>query len=288
MQITDHIHALKIHFQLVFSPEKKVDRSVYVYFIFGEKIHLVDCGVKGAEQQIFDYLEANGRKKEDIATLMISHVHPDHIGSAVSMKSKTACKIAVHEDDRAWLEDIKKHYQARPIPGFQFLVEGPVAPDTILADGDRLELEPGLGLQVIHTPGHSAGSVSFYLESDQALITGDALPLPGDLPLYDDIAQSLDSVRKLQQLPNVRSLFSSWEDPITDENRIPERMEASLQLLYKIHRSVCAHLKEDQTDMALCQEVVTALSLPEIAVNPVMAKALSSSRAHCKDSNFIK
>lgn len=287
MKITDHIHALKIHFQLVFSPEKIVDRLVYAYIVFGEKIHLIDCGVKGSQNQIFDYLEANGRSKEEIATLVITHSHPDHIGAAVSIKKMTGCNIAYHIDERDWIEDTEKQYKERPIPGFHNLVEGPVSPDMVLKDQDVLKLEEGLELKVIHTPGHSKGSVALYLEKDAALITADALPLPGDLPLYEDIGDSIASIRTLQSLSGVRVVFSSWEDPIQDEATIKSRMEESLQIFYKIHKTVCAQVEPEQSDMDLCQKVVTVLSLPPVAANPIMAKAFASSLKHCENKKFL-
>lgn len=286
MQITDHVHALKIHFQLVFSPERVVDRSVYAYLVFGEKVHLIDCGVKGAEQQIFDYLEASNRKKEDIETLVISHSHPDHMGAAMSVKEKTGCQVAYHERERDWIEDIEKQYKERPIPGFHNLMEGSVSPDIVLKDGDLLRLENGLELNIIHTPGHSRGSISLYLEKDAALVTADALPLPGDLPLYEDIGGSVASIKKLQRLPNIKIVFSSWEDPIQDETTIKRRMEESLELFRKIHETVCLNVEPEQSDMALCEKVVKDLSLPPVAVNPIMAKAFSSSRNYCDKDLF--
>jgi len=287
MKITDHIHALKIHFQLVFSPEKIVDRSVYAYIVFGEKIHLIDCGVKGSQKQIFDYLETNGRSKEEIATLVITHSHPDHIGAAVSIKKMTGCKIAYHKGERDWIEDTEKQYKERPIPGFHNLVEGSVSPDIILEDQDVLTLEEGLELKTIHTPGHSRGSVSLFLEKDAALVTADALPLPGDLPLYEDIGASIASIKKLQALSGVRVVFSSWEDPIQDGTAIKRRMAESLQIFYKIHQVVCAQVEPQQSDMDLCKKVVAALSLPPVAVNPIMAKAFASSVGHCDNENFF-
>lgn len=280
MQITDHIHAIKINFQLVFSAENIANRSVYVYMVFGEKIHLIDCGVAGAEKQIYAYLEANNRKKSDLVNLIISHAHPDHIGAAATIKEQTGCNVMYHDGDRAWIENTEKQFKERPIPGFHTLVGGSVSPDTVLKDGDQIELEEGLVLEVIHTPGHSRGSISLHLETDGALVTADALPLPGDLPLYDDIGESLASIKQLQRLEKVDVVFSSWEEPIQGSTRIQDRMQESLQLLRTVHQTVCANIEEEQDDMQLCERVVKALSLPPFAVNPVMAKAFASSRKY--------
>ena len=286
MQITDKIHAIKINFQLVFSPEHIAERSVYVYIVFGEKIHLIDCGVAGAERQIFDYLAANNRTKTDVANLLISHAHPDHIGAARAIKEQTDCKVVYHDGDRDWIEDTEKQFRERPIPGFHNLVGGSVSPDSLVEDGDRLQLEDGLVIDVIHTPGHSKGSISLFLEQDGALVTADALPLPGDLPLYDDIGKSVASIKKLQRLEKIDVVFSSWEEPIQGNSRIQDRMQESLQLLRTVHETACANIEEDQDDMQLCERVVKALSLPPFAVNPVMARAFASSRKYLNTELF--
>jgi hydroxyacylglutathione hydrolase len=61
MQLTNHFQALKLPFQITIGPDKKLDRFVYVYLIFGKKICLIDSGVAGCEKLIFDYLKKAGR-----------------------------------------------------------------------------------------------------------------------------------------------------------------------------------------------------------------------------------
>ena len=280
MQVTDNIHAIKINFQLVFSPEKIAERSVYVYIVFSNTISLIDCGVAGSETQISSYLEANNRTITDINRLIISHAHPDHIGAAQSVQKLTGCQVLYHEGDRDWIENTEKQFQDRPIPGFHMLVGGSIKPDLLVTDGDHLDLGNGVVLDVIHTPGHSAGSISLYDKTEGALVTADALPLPGDLPLFDDIGESIASIKKLLQIPNIDVLLSSWEDPIKGSSQIRDRMQESLQLLRTVHETVCSNIEEGQDDMQLCERVVNALSLPAFAVNPVMARAFASSRRY--------
>ena len=61
MQITDHVHALKIPFQITDPSGQKIDRFVYAYLIYGQKIYLIDSGVASSEKIILDYLKATGR-----------------------------------------------------------------------------------------------------------------------------------------------------------------------------------------------------------------------------------
>ena len=51
MKITDQVHLLKIDFEIAISPEKKLPRFVNVIIVFGDKITLVDSGVKGSEKK---------------------------------------------------------------------------------------------------------------------------------------------------------------------------------------------------------------------------------------------
>ncbi|OGW34490.1 MAG: hypothetical protein A2010_05605 [Nitrospirae bacterium GWD2_57_9] len=55
MQITGQVHALKVPFQVPISPERKIDRFVYVYLLYGERMWLIDTGVASSEVLIYDY-----------------------------------------------------------------------------------------------------------------------------------------------------------------------------------------------------------------------------------------
>ncbi len=89
------------------------------------------------------------------------HAHPDHIGAAAAIKSISGCTVAAHAAERQWIEDVKLQAGERPVPGFFLLVGGSVPVDQILQEGDVLHLEGGLGLEVLHTPGHSPGGRIF-------------------------------------------------------------------------------------------------------------------------------
>jgi glyoxylase-like metal-dependent hydrolase (beta-lactamase superfamily II) len=75
--------------------------------------------VQSSYEVIFDYLKDTGRKPEDIDMLILTHAHPDHIGSAKAIKEKTGCTVAAHPEARAWIEDVEQQFKERPVPGFQ-------------------------------------------------------------------------------------------------------------------------------------------------------------------------
>ena len=77
MKLTDKIHLLRLDFEITLSLDQKLPRFVNAIIIFGDRITLIDTGVKGSEEKIFAYIEQNNRKITDIKTIILSHSHPD-------------------------------------------------------------------------------------------------------------------------------------------------------------------------------------------------------------------
>lgn len=281
MQVTERIHAIKIPFKVPVSPEMSIDRFAFVYLIFGDRIHLIDSGVAGAESIIWEYIKKQGREPEEVSSLIFTHSHPDHIGAAESIKRRTGCTVFAHRYEREWIEDTEQQFTERPVPGFHTLVEGPVEVDRLVDEGEELELEKKTICKIIHTPGHSKGSISLLFEEEKALLTADALVFPGDLPIYEDISKCMSSINALQKIDNVEYLLSSWEPPIQGREKIAHRMNESIAYLKRIHTAVINNRNngKQQNIMELCQKVVIALGLPPFAVIPLVAKAFASSLA---------
>ncbi|MHB8790292.1 MAG: MBL fold metallo-hydrolase [Desulfobulbaceae bacterium] len=289
MQITNNIHALEIPFRIPLAPGKFMARSVHLYLVLGTTITLIDSGVAGAQQIIFDYLRENGRSPEEIATLILTHAHPDHIGSARTIHGLTGCRVLAHALEKEWIEDTEQQKKARPVPGFDVLVEGPVPVDALLADGQVLDLDPETRCLIHATPGHSPGSLSLMFPREKVLLTGDALPLPGDLPIYDDLALALRSIGTVRDLAQqADTLLSSWEAPIHGRDRIRQRIAAAISWLRRIHESVLRiHQQQQLAGMELCAGVVQELGLPPFAANPLVARSLLSSLAVTGQSDLF-
>lgn len=289
MQVTEHIHALKIPFKIPINPEKVIDRDVYSYIVFGNKITLVDTAVMGAETIIFDYIKKKGRDPKEISMVVLSHSHPDHIGSVKAIKEATGCQVAAYSAEKDWIEDTEKQFRERPVPGFHTLVGGPVMVDRLLADGETVSLDETITCEVMHTPGHSRGSLALFFADEKAIITGDALPLPNDLPIYEDVVASVNSIKKLKKVKNIESLLSSWEAPMHGDERIGKRIYDSILYLRRIHETVLkakSHGEEDLMD--LCRYVVTEIGLPPFAANPLVAKSFASNLAAMADMDLFQ
>ncbi len=279
MQITPSIHAIKHSFGIPIAPGFSLNRTVYSYLIYGEMITLIDTGVAGCETQIFEYIRNTGRDPSETALIILTHSHPDHIGSARAIQKVTGCSIAAHPAERAWIEDIGLQKRERPVPGFDSLTGGSVKVDHALNDGDTIEPdETGTGeILVIHTPGHSKGSISLFMGREGALFSGDAVPVTGDMPVYDDAAASVKSIKRLRGLTGVKFLLSSWDEPRRGDAAY-RQMDKALEYLQKIQDTVRAIARDGVNDPEeLTRKTALALGLPPESVNPLLSRTFAAS-----------
>lgn len=131
-----------------------------------------------------------------IKKILLTHSHWDHIADAHSLIEKTGAEIYVHPLDAGNLE----HPGSDGIPLF-FPIRG-VHPDCTIQDGDRIFVG-GIVCEVIHTPGHSPGSVCFFVREQNLLFSGDTLfeGTYGSLQLPTAEPEKMQSsLKKLAQL----------------------------------------------------------------------------------------
>ena len=101
-------------------------------------------------------------------TILLTHSHWDHFADTAKVKATYNIPVLVHRDDAPNL--INPGADGLPLPD---AIEG-VDPDGFLEDGMIISVGES-SLRVIHTPGHSPGSVCFYCAEDNIVITGDTL-----------------------------------------------------------------------------------------------------------------
>jgi hydroxyacylglutathione hydrolase len=277
MKTKSSIRFLKHPFRVAVSPGLSLDRFVYSYILFGRTITLIDTGVSGSEKQIFETIRSMGRDPSEIATIILTHSHPDHIGAARAIWKDTGCIIAAHPAERSWIEDVELQNRERPVPGFSSLVSGPVHLDRELSDGDRIDPDGTglLSLQVFHTPGHSRGSVCLFMPGAGALFSGDVIPVVGDLPVFDDAVASAESIGRLRRLSGIRVLYSAWDEPRTGSDAY-RQMDHGLMYLQEVHKAVLANADTASDLMDITKKAAAALRLPPHAVNPLLARTFSA------------
>jgi len=278
MRVTEHVHALKVPFAVS-------TRFVYAYLIYGKQICMVDSGIASAKEKIFDYMQKTCRDPKEISWLVQTHSHADHIGLSAEIKKISACQVAAHGAEKAWIEDIELQYRERPTPTFRSYVQNSVSIDRVVSDGDTLDLGGGLTLKGVHTPGHSNGSVSFLLPADGALFSGDAIPPVGGLPIYSDVPATVKSIRKLREIPGLKALFSSWHDPVQGE-KVYQVMDESLAYIQKVHDLVRQEKAQSPVlnPKELTIRVLKGLALPESLLNPIV---ITTVEAHLKESQRL-
>jgi glyoxylase-like metal-dependent hydrolase (beta-lactamase superfamily II) len=132
-------------------------------------------------------------------------------------------------------------------------------------------------LEVIHTPGHSSGSISLFIREEGVLITGDAVPLVGEMPVYEDARASMRSVEKLLGIDGVKVLLGSWDAPrYGDEVR--RALSDALGYLEDIDRKVKEIAVRDRhiSSLVLCRKVLDEMGMHQVPTIPLVARSFQS------------
>ena len=167
---------------------------------------LIDAGVPSGL-----VLEALAEEKAKLKYILLTHGHFDHTASADKLREVTEAKLFVHTDDAEMLADPQKSALALFFGRYDTL--SPC--DGTLEDGDSISLG-GEEIKVIHTPGHSKGSVC-YLAGDK-LFTGDTL-FNGGYGRFDlyggDFKALTSSLKKLGKLDPHLEIYPGHGDGTT-------------------------------------------------------------------------
>ncbi len=183
-----------------------------IILIAEEELTLIDSGLPGSSAQIIKFIHSLGRSVEEVSLTIITHNHVDHAGGLAELRKLTKAKVAAH---KAAITDTEGQ---PPYPGVVrrllriplfsslrsvFSIE-PGGVDIRLEGGEVLK--PLGGLKVIHTPGHTPGSISLFSSLNRLLIVSDALNehyktirLPPKL-VSSDLTQAIESVKRMSQL----------------------------------------------------------------------------------------
>lgn len=166
----------------------------------GEDALIIDPG--GDAEQIIQYIEAN--KLRPLA-ILLTHAHYDHIGGVEEVRNKYQTNVYINEAEQSWLTDPMLNGSYKLVSGGITTSEAEI----VLEEG---ELSIGsFNIHVLHTPGHSPGSVSFVFTDTKQAFSGDALFRQGigrtDLR-GGDLATLEHSIRqKLYQLDDDYEVF---------------------------------------------------------------------------------
>jgi len=279
MRLTENIHLLRLDFKINLDSHKVIERFVNCVIVFGNKIALIDTGTKGSAADIFDYIKKNGRDIAEVETVILSHSHPDHIGSAAEIKEITGCRVVAHENERDWIESIETQMKERPVPGFLQLTDRSVKLDGFLVHGQVIEAGENVSLKIIHSPGHSKGSINILFPEDRILFTADSIPVKNDIPVYDNFYDLMNSLHRIRTNPDYAILLTSWTPPLTDREEIEKFLNESEGYLKALDETVKGvYIGEESGALEFCKKVILTLGLPDFYVNPVVDKAFKGHR----------
>lgn len=211
MKLTDNLHA--------FLWQSMSTNNCNAYLIDGPSRVLIDPGHRAQFKHVQQGLEQLELSVNDIDVIICTHAHPDHL-EAVPLFKDTPTLYTLHETEWQWITTIGKQMSAAygiDIDDFR--------PDFFLKEG-TLSLD-GLELDIIHTPGHSPGSVTLYWPLQKALFTGDLIFNEGvgrtDLPGGDG-SKLKESIKRLTNL-DVDWLLSGHGDVISGTEKVKKNFE---------------------------------------------------------------
>ena len=157
----------------------------------GNKAIIIDPA--SDSERIINYIKENNL---DVEYIVITHSHADHIGALEQVQKYTNAKVIVHKLDMKALLFEAENYSDM----FNIKKQNIDLKDLILVeDGYRFKLNE-LSFEVIHTPGHTAGSICLYEEKSKVLFTGDTIfcDTYGRCDLYKgNFNDMLNSLKKL-------------------------------------------------------------------------------------------
>ncbi|MBM3569214.1 MAG: MBL fold metallo-hydrolase [Alphaproteobacteria bacterium] len=197
--------------------------------------------------------------------LLETHAHADHLSAAPFLKTRTGARTAIGRH----IVDVQRVF--KPVFNATDLTPDGSQFDRLLDDGDRIALG-GLGIEVLHTPGHTPACVSYWI--GDALFVGDTLFMPDygtarcDFP-GGDAAQLYRSIRRILALPAETRIF------LCHDYKAPGRDRFAWETTVAAQRAGNIHVKDGigETEFVAMRRArdatlsVPALLLPSIQVN---------------------
>ncbi len=234
--------------------------DVNVYLIKEEPLTLIDVGPKTGEASkiLRDKLRHNGVQFADIRRIVLTHAHVDHCGLTKQVRDEAKnAEIFIHKWESGHLfgslddEEQRILMNRAGVPPEVFrkiqdtfndvgLLTDPLGKDEFSELYDEMELEFSNGiLKVLHTPGHTPGSCSFFREANRTLIAGDCIlkritpnPVISVDPIdknkrFKSLAEYLVSLAKIRNL-SPTLIYGGHGEPIDDYEELFHRYVRSI------------------------------------------------------------
>lgn len=202
MEIAPGVHAIRL-------------LSVYAFLIDEPQLTLIDAGLIGSGGRVQRYVKRIGRSLDDLARIICTHAHPDHIGGVRELAGERDIEVLMHPADldglKVTLRDAVANRNRSQLIAYFTRHPGEATP---IQDGELLPILGGL--RVVHTPGHTPGSVCLYAERHRLLFVGDNLQVIrrkltfASSVFSHDMALARASVGRLAELDVQTIVFSHY------------------------------------------------------------------------------
>ena len=165
------------------------------YFIkINDKNILVDCGTKSSAKKIIKFFEVLGISPNIV---LITHDHPDHIGGLSIIYDRFKPEIYANKIEVPTIQGKEK---MRTAGTFMSRVVGGLMKSMPVQDVLPLEKFKMKDLSVVETPGHTAGSTSFFYEPERMMFVGDAVVVHNEeLNINKQFTADMDEAKKSEK-----------------------------------------------------------------------------------------
>ena len=214
------------------------------YLIRSSRPALIETGTALSAPVVIAALEHLGIGPEDLATIVVTHIHLDHAGGVGDLaQAFPNARIVVHEAGARHLVNPERLVaSARRVFGAAMdELFGPLLPTDaqrldILGETGSVDLGDGRTLSTFHNPGHASHHVGLVDSHTGDLYTGDAAGVyvpeiaevrPATPPPDFDLSLALDSLAKMRDVRSPRLLFSHY-GPVTNVSEVLDASEAEL------------------------------------------------------------
>ncbi len=181
------------------------------YLVYTGENQVVAADIGGDAEKLLRFIE---ERKLTLTKILLTHGHWDHIGAVAEVQRATGAEVYIHEQDAAMLSDTTLNLASwiDPWCDFESIMEYHTVKDgDVIEDGDA-------AFTVMHTPGHTKGSVCYICED--IILAGDTLFHMSrgrtDFPSGSD-AEMLASFRKLRDLSGDYRVFPGHNESTTLE-----------------------------------------------------------------------
>lgn len=207
MEIAPGVHAVRL-------------LNVYAFLVDEPQLTLIDAGLIGSAGRIQRHIERIGRRTDDLARIICTHAHPDHIGGVRELAGEREVEVLMHPADLDGLSVTLRDAVANRNRGqlIAYFTRHP-GEATPVQDGQILPILGGL--RVVHTPGHTPGSICLYAEHHRLLFVGDTLQVVRGKVTFastvfsEDLPLARASVARMAEL-DVETIAFSHYPPLRD------------------------------------------------------------------------